>query len=141
MTKAVEISAQPRNAEVGEEEDETQRDDLPEGVEVFRLTGPVFFAVAGNLIDTLKAMGQMPKILILRMRLVPYLDATGATAIENLIALCHAKGTKVILSAVQPQPMKILGKGGVDDGKDGVMMTASYRDSVALAKKLMASGA
>lgn len=136
MSKTVEISSQPRGSEQGAEEDETQRDDLPSGVEVFRLTGPVFFGVAGNLIDTLRAMGQMPKVLILRMRLVPYLDATGATAIENLIALCHAKGTKVILSAVQPQPMKILGKGGVEDGKDGVMMTASYQDSVALAKTI-----
>jgi SulP family sulfate permease len=138
MTKAVEIAAQPRGAaRPGVEEDETQRDDLPDGVEVFRLTGPVFFAVAGNLIDTLKAMGQMPKILILRMRLVPYLDATGATAIENLIALCHAKGTKVILSAVQLQPMKILRKGGVEDGADGVIVAISYAEAVNKAHEIM----
>lgn len=140
MTKSVEIAAQPRGKNPvadGADEDETQRDELPDGVEVFRLSGPVFFGVAGNLIDTLKAMGQMPQVLILRMRLVPYLDATGATAIENLITACQASDTKVILSSLQPQPRKILEKGGVRDGHHGVLIVDGYAASVVAAKGLI----
>jgi SulP family sulfate permease len=137
ITKAVEIEAQPRSADQIPEEDETQRDDLPDGVEVFRLTGPLFFGVAGNLIDTLNNIGQMPKVLILRMRRVPYLDATGAAAIDSLIALCRTKGAKIILAAVQPQPMKILSNAGVRGGKDGVLMAPSYSDAVKEARQII----
>ncbi len=137
MSKSVEISAQPRDKAAANEEDEMQRDDLPDGVEVFRLTGPVFFGVAGHLVDTLRGMGQMPKVLILRMRLVPYLDATGATAISNLIKACHATGTSVILSSLQSQPELILGKSGVKNDHNGVVLVGNYSEAIIVARKLV----
>lgn len=143
MTKSVEIRPHGRRASDLaladiDEEDETQRVELPQGVEVFRITGPMFFGVAGDLLDTLKAMGQMPRVLIVRMKLVPYLDATGAQAIESLIADCAAKGTRVILSGLQEQPQHILANAGIRNGEKGVVFTTRYRDSVALAEGLLA---
>ncbi len=139
MSKYVEIAAENGEARAMEEiseEDPAQREDLPAGVEVFRIAGPVFFGVAGDLLDTLKRMGQMPEVLIVRMRLVPYLDATGAGAVSNLIRECRSAGTKVILSGLQAQPRKILGKAGVKDGGDGVAFAANYPSAIKLAGKM-----
>lgn len=141
MMQSVEIRVEDRNKlnlfENHYEEEETQRTHLPEGVEVFRVTGPVFFGIANDLVDMLKFMGQMPKVLILRLRMVPYLDATGVTAIHNLIMQCQAKGTTVILSGIQKQPAKILHKERIEDGKDGVVFAPDYPASLKIAERIV----
>ncbi len=152
MSKAVEMGAHRRRKtdvagagsddtdEDGDSEGEgNRREDLPDGVEVFRIAGPLFFGVAGDLVDALKAMGQMPKVLILRLRLVPYLDATGEAVLENVIRDCRAKGTKVILSGLQKQPQNILARGGVNDATQGVFFAAGYEDAIAVARRLLSS--
>lgn len=141
MAKSVEIKSEGRRLTdlmENEYEDEAQRIQLPPGVEVFRITGPVFFGVADDLLDTLKSMGQIPKVLIIRMRLVPYLDATGATAIGSMIKQCHDKGTKVILSGVQPQPEKILCNSHIEHGKNGVFYSPNYATSLKMAEDIVA---
>jgi SulP family sulfate permease len=140
MSEAVEIKSESRksNAPYDEEaEYETQRRDLPQGVEVFQITGPFFFGVASDLVDALKAMGQMPKILILRMRLVPYLDATGESALESVIKQCGDNGTQIIVSGLQPQPMRMLKKTHIDDGKAHVSFIANYEDALKKAEGIM----
>ncbi len=140
MTESVEIKAEGRrltDLHENQYEEEAQRTQLPKGVEVFRITGPVFFGIASDLVDTLKAMGQMPKVLILRLRMVPYLDATGATAISNMIKQCQTKGTKVILSGVQPQPEKILRNAHVEHGANGVFYSPDYATSLKIAQDMV----
>jgi SulP family sulfate permease len=118
-------------------DNEGQREHLPNGVEVFRITGPLFFGIASDLIDTLKAMGQMPKVLILRMRLVPYLDATGAEAIEKVIQQCQQKGTSIILCGIQSQPLRILNNAHIVSGEGGVYYSPDYKTSLQMAVDLL----
>lgn len=143
MTRSVEIrrGGAGNDDEAEEEEDETQRVPLPDGVEVFRITGPVFFGVAGDLVETLTRVGQMPKVLILRLSLVPYLDATGASALDSVIRRCRQKGTAVILSGLQAQPQQILSNKGIGHGKDGVIFSRHYAASLRLAAALVEDGA
>src|SRR3546814_14880732 len=68
-------------------EDPGQRDSLPDDVEVFRISGPFFFGVAGELLDALKRLGRTPRPPILRLAPVPYLAASGAVAVEAFLAL------------------------------------------------------
>lgn len=141
MSKSVEISSQGNNAKLlldssDAEADEEQRAILPKGVEVFRIAGPVFFGVAGELMDTLKSVG-MPKILIIRMRMVPYLDASGVMALSDIITACRKKHTKVIFSALGGQPKKILKRGGVNDDQEKVFFAKNYDAAVSLAEKLI----
>lgn len=140
MSETVEIKSEWRksNALYDEEaEYETQRHDLPKGVEVFQITGPFFFGVAADLVDTLKAMGQMPKVLILRMRLVPYLDATGESALESVIKQCGDNGTKIILSGLQPQPLSMLKNAHIEESKTHVSFAPNYEAALKKAKEII----
>lgn len=85
-----------------------QRDLLPEGVAAFRIAGPLFFAVANRLDDVLNQFFTPPKVFILRMRLVPMIDASGVDALCQFVERCARRGTRVILSGTQPQPRATL---------------------------------
>lgn len=126
MSKSVEMSAE-RVVE------DYQRENLPPGVEAFWIAGPVFFGIAGELPDIFKRLGRTPKILIIRMRLVPYLDASGASAIHELVKFCKTKNTKVIFSAVQKQPEKILSKLFKNET---VEYAPTYEQAVEMTKKI-----
>lgn len=140
MAETVEIKPEWRKSNALYDENtehETQRNDLPEGVEVFQITGPFFFGVAGDLVDTLKAMGQMPKVLILRMRLVPYLDATGESVLEKVIKQCRDNNTQIILSGVQPQPKRILKNAHIEDGDTGLLFVVNYDAALQKAREIV----
>ncbi|MEX2200802.1 MAG: SulP family inorganic anion transporter [Dongiaceae bacterium] len=92
--------------------DYTQRDNLPDGVEVFLLRGPLFFGVASRLDEALDALIQPPRVFILRMREVPLIDATGVSALRAFVARCQSHGTRVIVTGVQPQPRRVLTRMG-----------------------------
>jgi SulP family sulfate permease len=102
---------------VDETEDAGQRDRLPADVEVFRITGPFFFGVAGELLDALKRIGRTPRSIILRLELVPYLDASGAAAIAEFVAQAKGGETDVVFAGVRSQPFRILKRHGL--GRSG----------------------
>lgn len=88
---------------------------VPNGVLVYRLEGPFFFAAAEKLEAALARYTDVPRIVIFRMRTVPAMDATGLRALEVVLEKFHRKGTKLLLSGVQPQPMKLLFNSGFVD--------------------------
>jgi SulP family sulfate permease len=91
-------------------DDPTQRAALPKGVEVFRFAGPMFFGVAREMLDALRRTGRSPKTIILRMELVPYIDSSGANALEAFVRQAHGEGTKLILCDLREQPAVLLAK-------------------------------
>jgi len=91
-------------------DDPTQRASLPKGVEVFRFAGPMFFGVAREMLDALRRAGRSPKTIILRMELVPYIDSSGAGALEAFVRQAHGEGTKLILCDLREQPAVLLAK-------------------------------
>jgi SulP family sulfate permease len=92
------------------EEEPALRDQLPEGVEVFRFTGPIFFGVASEMLDALRRSGQSPRAIILRMEEVPYVDATGANALATFTRQAKNSGTEVWLAGLNEQPLEFLAK-------------------------------
>lgn len=86
-----------------------QRPSLPQGIELLRLRGPLFFGNASRLGDNLDAMaGRWPGVLILGLRDVPIIDATGVGALEQFLHRCHIHGVRVIVTGIQPQPRQVL---------------------------------
>ena len=127
------------------EEEPDQRDRLPPGVAAFQISGPLFFAVANRLDEVLDQFPVPPKVFILRLRLVPMIDASGAYALRQFLSRCARHGTQVILSGVQPQPHALLisqGLGdapnllGIADGFDAALEWAAH--AVAQADKARA---
>jgi sulfate permease, SulP family len=77
---------------------------LPEGISVFHMRGPLFFGGATTIAETIQSLGQWPKVLILRMRDVPLVDATALSTIEDLAANCSRRGCRIVISGLQKQP-------------------------------------
>ena len=87
---------------------------LPKGVEVYEIDGPFFFGVASKFDDIMHNMGDKPKIRIIRMRKVPFMDSTGLHNLENLFRLSQAEHIHMILSGVNEHVHRVLVKSGFD---------------------------
>jgi len=92
------------------EEEPGLREQLPDGVEVFRFTGPIFFGVASEMLEGLRRAGERPRAIVLRMDEVPYVDATGANALATFTRQAKHAGTEVWLAGLQEQPREFLAK-------------------------------
>lgn len=81
---------------------------VPQEVRVYEVSGPLFFGVADRIPDI--QLKGFTKVLILRMRGVPAVDASAVNALEALLKKCNGSGVSLILSHVNEQPMKTLEK-------------------------------
>lgn len=95
---------------------------IPEGVMVFRVFGAFFFGAADKLETSLRRSGQLPDVLILRMRDVLAMDATGIDALEDLFEKLRKHGKNLILCGPHSQPLFALTRAGFLDkiGMDNV---------------------
>ncbi|HLP02453.1 MAG TPA: SulP family inorganic anion transporter [Opitutaceae bacterium] len=95
---------------------------VPKGVLIFRVFGAFFFGVVDKLDDELKRARMEPDILILRMRKVLAIDATGLQALVDLHLKLKKKGKHLILSAPHTQPLAVMENAGFIDaiGRDNV---------------------
>ena len=93
-------------------DDPAQRAALPKGVEVFRFAGPMFFGVARDMLDAVRRSGRKPEVIILRMDQVPYIDSSGASALEAFARQAHSEGTRLILCDLREQPAAFLARLG-----------------------------
>jgi SulP family sulfate permease len=96
--------------------------DVPEDVLIFRIFGAFFFGVADKLETALKSARQEPKVLILRMRKVLAMDATGLNALEDLCEKLHRGNRHLILSGPHAQPYLMMDRAGFLDqiGRENV---------------------
>ncbi len=83
---------------------------VPEYVRVYEISGPMFFGAADRLMDI--TVKDFTKVLVIRMRAVPALDATAMHSLELLHEKCDKKGVKMVFSHVNEQPLKTMTKGG-----------------------------
>ncbi|MBM3633650.1 MAG: sulfate permease [Alphaproteobacteria bacterium] len=81
---------------------------IPEGVEVFQINGPFFFGATTILNDILNQIQRQTRTFILRMHNVPFIDASGARALEEFFLRCSKVGISTILVGVQKQPLATL---------------------------------
>ena len=92
----------------------TDRLDIPAGVEVYEIDGPFFFGLASRFeeLEDMKKPGT--KVRIIRMRKVPFIDSTGVNNLRNLCERTNKRGVTVILSGVTDSVLASLEKFGVD---------------------------
>ena len=92
----------------------TDRLDIPDGVEVYEIDGPFFFGLASRFEELEKMKSNSAKVRIIRMRKVPFIDSTGINNLRNLYERTHKRGVTVILSGVTEKVRASLVKFGVD---------------------------
>lgn len=106
------ISAAGHDTPMEVEEEEGLRSD---NIVAYRIDGPVFFGAANRFFDQMLKVGPGVKVVILRMRRVPVMDATGLAALEALVGRLRRRGILVLVSGLQPQPRSVLERTGVLD--------------------------
>ena len=90
----------------------TSREDLPDGVVLYEIAGPLFFGAAEKAVRGIATAGNA-RVLVLDMQAVPAMDATGLVAFESLLKRMQQQGTRVALAGVNAQPLKVLEKAGI----------------------------
>jgi sulfate permease, SulP family len=100
---------------------------LPPGVVVYSIDGPMFFGAAEKLQRTLAHIQRPATTLILRMSQVPFVDATGISAIEEIITDFLKHGATVLLSELRPNVLHKLERAGV------IRQLGSYNATATLA--------
>ena len=81
---------------------------IPEGVEVYEINGPYFFGIANKFEELMATMNDHPKVRVIRMRRVPFIDSTGIHNLQNLCEMSHREGTHIVLSGVTPNVYNVL---------------------------------
>lgn len=103
MTRVTDITGNQRIVSAG----------LPEGWQVFKINGPLFFAAADRIFGELAGLSRNARGFILYMDGVTVLDAGGLSALNKLVEICRAEGTRIVIADLQFQPLKTLTRAGV----------------------------
>ena len=106
---------------------------LEKGIEVYEIDGPFFFGVANKFDSVMKNMGDKPKIRIIRMRKVSFIDSTGLHNLESLWRLSNAEHIHMILSGVNENVHKVLTKSGFDQKIGAENICSNINEAVAKA--------
>ena len=81
---------------------------IPEGVEVYEINGPYFFGAGNRFEDIMGRYGNRPKVRIIRMRKVPFIDSTGLHNLENMCLMSQKEGITIVLSGVNEKVENVL---------------------------------
>lgn len=111
MRRMVEISG----ATLVGSEDHRGGLDLPDGVVLYDVAGPLFFGATDKALDALTTVDKGVSTVVIDLDDVPAIDATGLVALESAVEQLGSSGITVILSGVQPQPRRALIKAGFED--------------------------
>ncbi|MCF8274070.1 MAG: SulP family inorganic anion transporter [Flavobacteriaceae bacterium] len=109
--------------------------DLPKGALLYEINGPLFFGAARQFQETITNTNQEPKIIIIRMRYVPMIDATGYQSLKEIINTYKARGINVILSGISETLRKDFEKNALFLIIDKKFVVEDISKAIELAKK------
>ena len=107
------IRAMASEEERRDDPDALMRSQVPAGVEIFEIHGALFFGAASKFKDAVRRIERAPRVLILQMRDVLTVDATGLRALEDLFDKTRRDGTRLFLSGVHAHPLVALVNSGL----------------------------
>lgn len=87
---------------------------IPDRVEVYEIDGPYFFGIANKFDEIMKTVGDAPKVRVIRMRKVPFIDSTGIHNLKTLCKQSRKEGIEMVLSGVNPSVHETLLKAGFE---------------------------
>jgi SulP family sulfate permease len=111
--------------------------EIPADVEVFEINGSFCFGAASKFTETLLASRSAPAVVILRMRHVLAIDATGLHALEEVAARLQRRGASLLLSGLHAQPLIALERSGVIERIGEDHLFENFSDAVSRARSLV----
>ena len=109
---------------------------LPQGVEVYEINGPYFFGIATKFEEMMAQLGDRPKIRIIRMRRVPFIDSTGIHNLTHLCEMSQKEKIHIILSGVNEKVHAALKKSGFYELLGAENICSNINEAVEKAKQL-----
>ena len=111
---------------------------LPKGAMQYEIAGPLFFGAAQKAISALRAVGAGVRVVLLDLRNVPIMDATGLVNLESALDALHRAGVYVIVAGVQDEPLRLMAKAGWKH-RPWLVVLRSFYDGLALTRTLAPS--
>lgn len=118
-----------------------QGKDIPEGVAIFRIHGPFLFGSTDKLDEATRDIEALPPIVILRLRNMTAIDATGIQALEDLAEKLHASGRQLLFCGMRDQPMRLMHKAGFESHVGPENICANIDAALERVKELQGIGA
>ena len=112
---------------------------IPEGVEVYEIEGPFFFGIANKFDGVMHTLSDKPKVRVIRMRKVPFMDSTGLHNLESLLRLSQAENIHLILSGVNSSVHSVLTKAGFDKKIGSENICSNINEALPRAAEVAAS--
>ena len=110
--------------------------DLPPGVAVFEIAGPLFFGAAQNAMGALSTIGVKTRVVVLALGNVPSIDATGLVALESALKRLRDAKKQVVLAGPLPQPRRVFERADLPRHYDHVRFAADLDTAIDMARQL-----
>jgi SulP family sulfate permease len=139
MSEVSQVNAITRDLQEEREEEEVgAKPAIPDGVEVFEVYGSLFFGAVDQFTEAIRSIEGKPKVLVLEMRSLLSIDATGLRALEDLVRQLSHQKSHLLIAGIHKQPLFAMTQSGFLDhlGEDNVC--GSLEEAIERAKVLMA---
>ena len=114
-----------------------QAPELPKGVALYEIAGPLFFGAAQKATSRMGATGGRTRVLIIRMDHVPAMDATGLVALESALAQLYKNGCQAILCGLQHQPAGLLYRAKIAETPGKLTIRPDLSAAIARAREIV----
>lgn len=116
---------------------DSEKLNIPKGVEVYEIEGPFFFGLANKFEDVMKQIGDKPKVRIVRMRRVPFVDSTGIHNLESLIKMSQKEKTTILLSGVNESVRQSLFQAKINTRIGDDNICSNINEALQLSQKII----
>jgi SulP family sulfate permease len=104
-------------------------------VVVYEIAGPLFFGAASRFAGTLRRVRKNVQVVVLDLRGVPVMDATGLVSLQSTVDRLGKGGIFVVLAGVRRQPAELLGRAGVGANPDAAVLSEDFDAAIAIANR------
>lgn len=133
MSESVLVENMSTDQVNGEHLFEDEQLDLPKDVLLYEINGPLFFGAARQFQETITNTHFQPKVIIIRMRYVPLIDATGYQSLKEIIKSYQMRDVKVILSGIRETLKNDFEKNGMYAILDSQFIVGDIKEAVKIA--------
>jgi SulP family sulfate permease len=123
---------------VGQQQGDLAEMVVPPGVVVYEVAGPMFFGATHKAMSALRTVGDGVRVVVLDLRAVPVLDATGLVNLESAVDRLGRDGVHVVLGGVQQGPLKLLAQHHVRKNRGNLVVRGGMEDALAVAAAIAA---